>query len=79
MKLAAAKRTLVKRKRKINADRVRLRYQTEFGFTMPNRKILVNDVRVRGVGKTDVPEDSVLPSSEEPPKAEKASEQYKLA
>lgn len=50
------------------------RYQMEFGFTMPNRKILVNDVRVRGVGKTDIEEDSILPPSNEPPKAEKVSE-----
>ncbi|XP_076766282.1 5-oxoprolinase isoform X2 [Xylocopa sonorina] len=48
------------------------RYQTEFGFTMPDRKILVNDVRVRGVGKTDIEEDPILPFSDEPPKSEKA-------
>ena len=29
------------------------RYQTEFGFTLKDRKILVDDVRVRGVGKTE--------------------------
>ncbi|XP_011502377.1 PREDICTED: 5-oxoprolinase [Ceratosolen solmsi marchali] len=29
------------------------RYQKEFGFTMTNRKILINDIRVRGVGKTE--------------------------
>nr|XP_031842230.1 5-oxoprolinase [Nomia melanderi] len=52
------------------------RYQTEFGFTMPNRKILVNDVRVRGVGKTDVEEDPILSSSEEPPKVEKTTMIY---
>ncbi|XP_053980363.1 5-oxoprolinase [Hylaeus volcanicus] len=52
------------------------RYQMEFGFTMPNRKILVNDLRVRGVGKTDVEEDSVLSSSNEPPKMEKTTMVY---
>lgn len=40
---------------------------------MPNRKILVNDVRVRGVGKTDVQEDPIRPSSTAPPKLEKVS------
>ncbi|XP_015431723.1 PREDICTED: 5-oxoprolinase [Dufourea novaeangliae] len=52
------------------------RYQTEFGFTMSNRKILVNDVRVRGVGKTDVDEDPTLPSSEALPKLEKTTMVY---
>jgi hypothetical protein len=28
------------------------RYKTEYGFTL-NRKILCDDIRVRGVGKTD--------------------------
>jgi len=29
------------------------RYQTEFGFVLKDRAILVDDVRVRGVGKTE--------------------------
>ncbi|XP_043254892.1 5-oxoprolinase isoform X1 [Colletes gigas] len=52
------------------------RYQTEFGFTMPDRKILVNDLRVRGVGRTEVEEDSILPSSTEPPRLEKTTMVY---
>lgn len=44
---------------------------------MPNRKILVNDLRVRGVGRTDMEEDSVLPLSKELPKLEKASGGWK--
>ncbi|CAK9830305.1 OPLAH [Anthophora retusa] len=52
------------------------RYQIEFGFTMPNRKILVNDVRVRGVGKTDVDEDPILSISDDPPKLEKTTMVY---
>ena len=28
------------------------RYRTEFGFVLQNRDILVDDVRVRGIGKT---------------------------
>lgn len=42
------------------------RYQKEFGFTMPDRKIYVNDVRVRGIGKTEILEEPVLHSTTEP-------------
>ncbi|XP_029175794.1 5-oxoprolinase [Nylanderia fulva] len=52
------------------------RYQTEFGFTIPDRKILVNDVRVRGTGKTEIPEDPLLPPSQTSPKAEKTTMVY---
>ncbi|KAK5647177.1 hypothetical protein RI129_002069 [Pyrocoelia pectoralis] len=31
------------------------RYNTEFGFTIKGRKIIVDDIRVRGIGKTDIP------------------------
>ena len=27
-----------------------LRYNTEFGFTIPDRPIMVDDIRIRGVG-----------------------------
>ena len=27
------------------------RYQSEFGFTIPDRSVVVDDIRVRGVGK----------------------------
>ena len=33
------------------------RYKTEFGFTLQNRSVLVDDVRVRGVGCTDLDTD----------------------
>ncbi|XP_024944987.1 5-oxoprolinase isoform X2 [Cephus cinctus] len=52
------------------------RYQVEFGFTMPERRILVNDIRVRGIGKTEIPEDPVLESSDELPKFEKITSVY---
>ncbi|KAK1131870.1 hypothetical protein K0M31_016018 [Melipona bicolor] len=52
------------------------RYQIEFGFIMPNRKILVNDVRVRGIGKTDIQIDPILPSSNDEPKLEKTTMVY---
>ncbi|XP_018407362.1 PREDICTED: 5-oxoprolinase [Cyphomyrmex costatus] len=52
------------------------RYMTEFGFTIPNRKILIDDVRVRGIGKTKIPEDVILPPSKILPKAEKTTMVY---
>ncbi|KAL6434957.1 hypothetical protein ACFW04_005248 [Cataglyphis niger] len=52
------------------------RYKTEFGFTIPGRKILVNDVRVRGIGKTEIPEDPVLSPSQASPKTEKTTMVY---
>lgn len=52
------------------------RYQTEFGFTMPGRRVFVDDVRVRGVGKTVISEEPVLPQSSEPPTPEKTTRVY---
>uniref|UniRef100_A0A0C9QTF5 Oplah_4 protein n=1 Tax=Fopius arisanus TaxID=64838 RepID=A0A0C9QTF5_9HYME len=52
------------------------RYQTEFGFTMPSRKILVNDVRVRGIGKSGIPDEVELSRSTDPPKSENAVKIY---
>jgi len=48
-----------------------LRYKSEFGFTIPDRKILVDDVRIRGTGRTEIPEEPILPPSQASPKAEK--------
>ncbi|KAH0569179.1 5-oxoprolinase [Cotesia glomerata] len=49
------------------------RYQTEFGFTMPDRKILVNDIRVRGTGQSKISEEIELPSASNSPKSEKVT------
>lgn len=38
------------------------RYKNEFGFTLSGRDVLVDDVRVRGIGKSVVAEEKVLPS-----------------
>lgn len=43
---------------------------------MPDRKILVNDIRVRGIGKTEISEDPILLMSSAPPKIEKV--RYKI-
>ncbi|XP_015172875.1 PREDICTED: 5-oxoprolinase isoform X1 [Polistes dominula] len=52
------------------------RYQTEFGFTMPNRKILVNDIRVRGIGRTTITEDTTSSPFSTPAKPEKSTMVY---
>lgn len=49
------------------------RYKKEFGFTMPDRKILVNDVRVRGVGKTEVLDEPTLQASSLSPQPDKVN------
>lgn len=46
----------------------RSRYEREFGFTMPDRPIVVDDIRVRGLAKHcfDFPYDTKVSNS--PPK-----------
>ncbi|EDW74349.1 uncharacterized protein Dwil_GK21431 [Drosophila willistoni] len=34
------------------------RYRTEFGFVLQNRRIIVDDIRIRGLGKNDTPPES---------------------
>lgn len=36
------------------------RYQKEFGFTLEKRSIIVDDVRVRGLGKTKIPDEPLI-------------------
>ncbi|XP_053618619.1 5-oxoprolinase isoform X2 [Plodia interpunctella] len=38
------------------------RYQNEFGFTLAERDVIVDDVRVRGIGKSSVPAEVAPPS-----------------
>ncbi|XP_075985169.1 5-oxoprolinase isoform X2 [Anticarsia gemmatalis] len=38
------------------------RYKSEFGFTLADRDVIVDDIRVRGVGMSAVPEDVAPPS-----------------
>eukprot|EP00095_Tigriopus_kingsejongensis_P002903 maker-scaffold336_size202805-snap-gene-0.21 protein:Tk02903 transcript:maker-scaffold336_size202805-snap-gene-0.21-mRNA-1 annotation:"5-oxoprolinase" len=39
------------------------RYQTEFGFTLSDRKVIVDDIRVRGIGKTEFSKEITLEAS----------------
>ena len=54
------------------------RYQREFGFIIPNREITVDDVRVRGIGKSHVDLDQPIPEADGPPRVEKVFP-YKLS
>ena len=37
------------------------RYKQQFGFVIPGRKIIVDDVRIRGIGQTDVHMEHTIP------------------
>ncbi|XP_017054245.1 5-oxoprolinase [Drosophila ficusphila] len=50
------------------------RYRTEFGFVLQNRRIIVDDIRIRGLGKNETPPESkVISASEVTPPAESNS------
>jgi hypothetical protein len=49
------------------------RYQCEFGFTIKGRVIVVDDVRVRGIGKSLIHTDNPVSTAEGPPRVDKAS------
>ena len=42
-------------------------YKREFGFVIPSRDIVVDDVRVRGIGQSHVNLDHVIPDCTGPP------------
>lgn len=51
------------------------RYRSEFGFVLQNRRIIVDDIRIRGLGKNDTPpEQKVNVASEPTPKSERNTE-----
>lgn len=49
------------------------RYQTEFGFTIPSRTIVVDDIRVRGIGKILTGEEEDLVDTGEDGQPEKVN------
>jgi hypothetical protein len=49
------------------------RYQREFGFTIEGRLIVVDDIRVRGIGKSLIHTDSPVATAEGPPRVDRAS------
>lgn len=44
------------------------RYQSEFGFTIPDRPLLIDDIRVRAVGQSHIEAEKPLPESTDSPK-----------
>lgn len=49
------------------------RYKQEFGFIIPDREVLVDDVRVRGIGRSRIDLGSASDKKATTPKPEKAS------
>ncbi|KAM6033035.1 5-oxoprolinase [Chlamydotis macqueenii] len=52
------------------------RYRTEFGFTIAERAVLVDDVRVRGTGSSGVDCETPLAPSGQPPRVETVTRCY---
>ncbi|KAL0277618.1 UNVERIFIED_CONTAM: hypothetical protein PYX00_004848 [Menopon gallinae] len=52
------------------------RYQREFGFVLEKKKILVDDVRVRGIGKAIVDLEEEIPQAVNPPVVDKETQVY---
>lgn len=44
------------------------RYQTEFGFVIRGRKVIVDDIRVRGSGKSNTPQEEDIAQSNKSPR-----------
>lgn len=42
------------------------RYKTEFGFTIDERPVIVDDIRVRGIAKTGIQTTKTLPAATSP-------------
>lgn len=49
------------------------RYKREFGFVIENREITVDDIRVRGIGKSVIKEEETIAQCEGNPAAETVS------
>ena len=47
------------------------RYVREFGFTIPNRAILIDDIRVRGTGHSKTSVEHEIPKASTPPPVKK--------
>lgn len=52
------------------------RYKSEFGFVIQKRSIVVDDIRVRGIGKSDIEEEKLLVESKLPPKPVSTTEVF---
>lgn len=52
------------------------RYQSEFGFILQNRKIIVDDIRVRGSGKSSSPNEVDIKVTDSSPVPERSSQVF---
>ncbi|XP_074842525.1 5-oxoprolinase isoform X2 [Carettochelys insculpta] len=52
------------------------RYQKEFGFTIPGRPVVVDDVRVRGSGSTGIGQEELVAASGRPARVETVTRCY---
>ncbi|MBN3271781.1 OPLA oxoprolinase, partial [Polyodon spathula] len=52
------------------------RYRKEFGFTIPERPIVVDDIRVRGTGRTSIDHQSRVEPREKEPRVERVTQCY---
>ncbi|XP_053571428.1 5-oxoprolinase isoform X2 [Bombina bombina] len=52
------------------------RYLKEFGFTIPSRAVVVDDIRVRGTGSTSIRCENRIQSSGKPPRMETVTKCY---
>ncbi|CAG9859662.1 unnamed protein product [Phyllotreta striolata] len=52
------------------------RYQHEFGFVIKGRSVIVDDIRVRGVGRSDLEEEPLIQQSQSPPIPNSTAEVY---
>ncbi|KAK3853136.1 hypothetical protein Pcinc_040305 [Petrolisthes cinctipes] len=53
-----------------------IRYKREFGFVISNREIIVDDIRVRGIGKSMVDTDETMPQATQEPQEEMVTSVY---
>ncbi|XP_044265519.1 5-oxoprolinase [Tribolium madens] len=52
------------------------RYQAEFGFVIHKRNVIVDDIRVRGIGKSDLIEEVPIEVAKDDPKCEQTTQVY---
>lgn len=52
------------------------RYMSEYGFTIEGRDILIDDIRVRGIGKTKLEDELDLPEATNPPLVDRVAKVY---
>ncbi|XP_025070029.1 5-oxoprolinase [Alligator sinensis] len=52
------------------------RYMQEFGFTIPERPVIVDDIRVRGTGSTGIGQEPPIPASGRPARVETVTRCY---